>query len=114
MLTSDEIHTVRSWIGDKTPPTDIDLDPINTRTGSVRGVIREVLRKRLATMTAKPSQFAVAGDYSQTTAENIRSLERQLAQLELYTDGMVYVGPNDGSASLTGAPLRIVRKGARR
>jgi hypothetical protein len=114
VLTSNEIATIRSWIGDKTPPTDVDLDPIHARTGSLRGVVVEVLRKRLATMSAKPSQFAVAGDYSQTTAENIRSLERQLAQLQYYTDDLVYVGPSDGDAPLTGAPIQIIRRGARR
>ena len=114
MLTSDQIQTIRSWIGDKTPPTDVDLDPIRTRTGSLKGVVIDVLRKRLATMSAKPSQFAVAGDYSQTTAENIRSLERQLAGLDLYSDELVYIGAPSTSAPGLDGPVRIVRPGARR
>jgi hypothetical protein len=69
-----------------------------------------VLRKRLAKLQAEPSQFAVAGDYSQSTASNITSLERQLAELNGYNEALVLVDPS----SSTSGTQQLVRRGARR
>lgn len=90
MLTSDQIATIRGWISDRTPPTDPELDAMYSRLESLKAVVQEVLRKRLAEFTAKPSQFAVAGDYSQSTAANINGLREQLKLLDQYTDDLVF------------------------
>ena len=91
MLTSDQIASIRTWISDRTPPTDIELDPIYTRTGSLKGVVEAVLRKRLADLQARPAQFAVAGDYSQSTSANIASLQKQLETLSGYDDNLAKI-----------------------
>lgn len=75
-LTLNELAVVRSYVGSE-PPID-DLQETHERLGSVQGVVEEVLRRRLADLQAKPAQFSVAGEYSQSTAENIRSLKEML------------------------------------
>lgn len=115
MLTSGQVALVRDWISDVEPPTDVQLDPIMTRTGSLKGVVEAVLRKRLATLQAEPAQFNVPGDYSQTNAENIRSLERQLKLLDSHDDDLKVITTESGTA--TAGPikvLRLSRRGARR
>jgi len=88
MISSDQLVVVRSWVSDKSPPTDNDLGAIFSRVGTLKGTVQEVLRKRLATFQEKPAQFAVPGDYSQTRAANIQSLEKTLTKLEGYTDDL--------------------------
>lgn len=111
MLSSGQIATIRTWIGSTTPPTDLELDPIMTRTGSLRGVVLDVLRARLADLTARPSQFAVAGDYSQTTSENIRSLERQIKLVESYDDTLTVSTTASGSSAAGLGVQQLVRRG---
>jgi hypothetical protein len=73
--------------------TDADEDDLQERydrLGTTAGVVREVLQQRLADLLVTPAQFAVPGEYTQGTGENIKALQAQLAEL----------GGVDGTASL--------------
>lgn len=87
-LTAEELADVRTEISDNDPPSDADLDAIFLRRGSVQGTILEVLRKRLAAYLADPAQFIIPGEYGQNVAENIKSLERQIARVSAGSYGV--------------------------
>lgn len=106
-LSSTQRADVRTWVSDVVPPTDDDLDEIHGRRGTLKLVVWEVLRKRLATLQAGPAQFAVAGDYSQTTAANITSLEKLLKELDGVDDDLVPI-PGYGDETVTPAEQVIV------
>ena len=48
------------------------------RLGDLDAVVVEQLRLRLSDLEATPAQFSVSGEYSQSTAENIKSLNEKL------------------------------------
>lgn len=110
MLTADQLRVVRTWIGDKTPPTDADLNSWYDLLESPKAVVNEVLRRRLANFTAKAASFTIPQQYSQSTVENIRELRKQLIDLALQ--------PADLGVPVLGVPSgfgvsRIVRPGRR-
>lgn len=104
MLTADELAVVRSYVGSE--PADVDLEDIHDRVLTVKAVVEEILRRRLADLLAAPASFTVPGGYSQSTAENIRSLSESLARVgtELGEDG---VGP--ATARIIPPPARSAR-----
>lgn len=81
-LTDADRILVRMEIGSAEPPTDGDLDDAFDRLLSWEAVAREVLAIRLADLLASPATFSVSGVYSQSTGDNIRSLQAQLTKLE--------------------------------
>lgn len=80
-LTPEQVWAIRDEIGTSQPPTDADLQVMYDHFGGTVGVVRSVLRRRLATMLAQPSAFAIPGDYSQSTTTNIVQLEKKLARM---------------------------------
>jgi len=63
--------------------TDADEDNLQERYDrllDLNKVVVEVLERRLADLLSTPASFSVGGDYSQSTAENIRALTDKLAQ----------------------------------
>lgn len=89
-LTQDQLIQIRRKIG--TAPDDAALDAIYDRVGDLDELVLEVLEIRLADMMRAPSSFAVPGEYSQSTSENIRALERDIAALGGPT-GLVRIVP---------------------
>lgn len=66
-------------------PDDDTLDEIYDRHGVVGAVIYEVLSRRRADLIANPASFGVdSGAYQQSTAENIRALDRQLERWKAF------------------------------
>lgn len=78
-LTDEQLILLRRQVGGS--PSDDDLQEAFDRLGDLAEVAREVLQIRLANLRAAPATFAVPGEYSQSTAENLRALEAQLAGL---------------------------------
>lgn len=56
------------------------------RLNDVDAVIVEVLRRRIADLEATPAQFSVAGEYSQNTSENLKSLTAKLGEFQAGKD----------------------------
>ncbi len=75
---------IRAWLSAQLGPTTapIDLAARYTRLGSARAVALEVLRERKAGLLLQPGSIAVSGVVSLNNAENIKALERQIAELE--------------------------------
>jgi hypothetical protein len=91
-LAVDDLAWIRSFIGDDTPPTDLDLDAIYDRVETVAGTAAEIVRKRIAVLLSAPASFAVDG-YSQNAAANISAYQKLLAYLEeLATTGSTSLG----------------------
>lgn len=80
-LTNEQRFLVRAEVGTRVPPSDDELDDIHDRRGGLVGVVREVWSTRLANLLATPATFAIPGDYSQSTGENIRALRALLDRL---------------------------------
>lgn len=90
-LTDSQLQVVRDEIGDG-EPTDIELDDLFDRTGSVKGVILAVIKKRLATFAADAASLSVDG-YSQNTSANITALQKQLERVQ--AEGVSENGEDD-------------------
>lgn len=102
-FTDDELVTVRSWVP-WDPPTDAQLDAAHDRLGrSMWRVIEEQLRTRLSTLVGSPATFAVAGEYSQSTGENIRQLREDLATVRQYI--VAEEAGEENPTSIAGAQL---------
>lgn len=71
---------LRAQLGTATDQTD--LEDRYTRLGSARAVALEVLRERLANMLANPSSVNVSSVVAVSYTENIKALERKIAELE--------------------------------
>lgn len=69
-----------SQLGETTSLTD--LQTRYTRLGSARAVAIEVLRGRLAVLLAQPASVTVSSVVGVNYGENIKALERQIANLE--------------------------------
>lgn len=85
-LAPDELAQVRDWVGGATPPTDPDLDAIHDRVGGTAGVVRSVWAGRLAALLSDPASFSIGGEYSQSTAANIKAIQELLGQLSALPD----------------------------
>lgn len=79
LLTADQIAYLRSELGDSVALED--LQARYDRLGNVRDVVMEITREHLNAMLRAPAQFSVDGTYSQSSAENIKALERKLTRL---------------------------------
>jgi len=108
-LTAGDLAVIRSWISDKEPPTDGDLTNIHARLGSLKGVVMEVLRKRLAQFQAEPASFN-ADDYGQTVSANLTSLRQAITDLEGLDDSLQPMAAAGGGATVQ----RLRRPGRRR
>lgn len=75
---------VQAWLlaqlGENTPTAD--LETRYTRLGSARAVALEVLRGRLAALIQQPATVNVSSVVGVGFAENIKALERKIANLE--------------------------------
>lgn len=75
---------VRAWLlaqlGEATSVTD--LETRYARLGTARAVALEVLRGRLAALLQQPVTVTVSGVVGVGFGENIKALERQIANLE--------------------------------
>jgi hypothetical protein len=75
---------VQAWLlaqlGETTSTTD--LEARYARLGTARAVALEVLRGRLATFLQQPATVNVSSVVGVGFAENIKALERQIANLE--------------------------------
>ncbi|NUS25032.1 MAG: hypothetical protein HOV92_12530 [Streptomyces sp.] len=76
--------SVQAWLlaqlGEATPVAD--LETRYTRLGTARAVALEVLRGRLAALIQQPATVTVTSVVGVGYAENIKALERQIANLE--------------------------------
>jgi hypothetical protein len=103
-LTVNQIAEIRDEVGDN--PPDADLQGVYDRVGTLGGTIYSVLARRLANLRANPASFMVVGEYSQSTAANIKALEDQLAKWAEFA-------PNQGSSlgilRLHGSRTRLPR-----
>lgn len=77
------LHVIRSWVGSN--PSDTDLETRFDRLTDAQLVALEVLRERRADLVSNPAQFAVSGDYSQSTGKNIDALDADIVRLERLT-----------------------------
>jgi hypothetical protein len=82
VLSTADQRLIRGYVGTDTPPSDSQLAVMLERIGSAAGVALEVLRTRYADLLSQPASFSIAGEYSQSTGENIRSMEKLIAQVE--------------------------------
>ncbi|MFJ7990337.1 hypothetical protein [Streptomyces sp. NPDC096351] len=76
---------VRAWLTSRlgTSTDQNDLDNRYARLGTARAVAIEVLyERRAALITDQPATLAVTGVVSLSYAENIKAIERLIAQLE--------------------------------
>lgn len=80
MLTVEQLAEIREWVG--STPDDATVEATFDALGGVRDTIRRILRMRRADMIANPSQFAIPGEYSQSTVQNLKSIDELLAELE--------------------------------
>lgn len=80
-MTGDELAAIRSHIGTRQPPRDVDLAAAFARLGTVEAVALEVVRGRLADMRARPAKFQADGDFAEDFTANLAALERQEASL---------------------------------
>lgn len=78
-LTDRQRKWLKSEIGGDV--ADADLDEAYERLGSVRDVALEVLRKRRSAWLAQPMSVNVSGVVGLNLAENVKAVERQIAQL---------------------------------
>lgn len=95
-LTTDDLHWLRTKVG-TTSPTDDDLNARYARLGDVPAVAREVLEERYADLIAAPESFSVSGEYSQSTAEQMKQLRAAIESIPATAD------PAGGSARIVRA-----------
>lgn len=79
-LTADVLDQIREWVGSE--PSDVDVETVWERKGSVDGAALSILRTRRADLLAGPATWAVAGEYSESNAENLKRLDAQISALE--------------------------------
>ncbi|WP_228981265.1 hypothetical protein [Streptomyces sp. DH12] len=74
---------VRAWLtGQLGTATDLaDLEARYTRLGTARAVALEVLSERHAALISQPATLNVSAVLSFSQAENIKALERKIAEL---------------------------------
>lgn len=78
-LIERQMKWLRSQIGESAETTD--LQAAFDRLGSVRDVAIEVLRERRAQWLNQPMTVSVSGVASLSLAENVKAVERQIAEL---------------------------------
>lgn len=78
-LTEKQLKWLGSQLGDE--PVAADLQTAYDRLGSVRDVALETLRKRRAQWLSQPMSVNVSGVASLSYAENVKAIERQIAEL---------------------------------
>ncbi|KQP81578.1 hypothetical protein [Aeromicrobium sp. Leaf291] len=83
-LNERQLSWLRGRIG--ATPDDLALHQKFDRLGSVRDVALEVLRARLHALLASPLSVNIPGAVSMNNAENVKALERQIAELEKLVD----------------------------
>lgn len=118
-LTTDQEVFFRRKLGTNTDLTDAETRYL--RLGSEWLVVVEVLEERMATLVATPASFSIPGEYSQDTKENIRILERALADAraeaeagEDIDENLVYIqAPFDDSPMFLDTESAAVRRHGR-
>lgn len=101
--------------------SNVDLADAETRLTRLSDewlVVVEVLEERLSTLVATPASFSIPGDYSQDTRDNIRLVERALADAraeaeagEDIDENLVYVqSPFDDSPVFLDTESAAVRR----
>lgn len=79
-LTAEQLAEIREWVG--STPDDVTVSATFDALGGVRDTIRRILRMRRADLIANPSQFAIPGEYSQSTVANLKAIDSLLEQLD--------------------------------
>jgi hypothetical protein len=97
-LTPEQLTVVRSWIGSAVPPTDDHLASRHSSLKSLKAVVAEVLRARLADFEAEAASTTIAGEVSSNHAANLSSLRERLKDLAKYPDdlGVPAVAEDEG------------------
>ncbi|MGW1878401.1 hypothetical protein [Streptomyces sp. NPDC001975] len=100
-LTDAEYAYLRSQLGeaDRT-----DLDTRYQRLDSLQAIAIEVLRERKAALVSDPLTVTVQGVATVNNAENVKAIERQIAEIETSARDVT-----PGSVT----PVRLVRARAR-
>ncbi|MFE0477479.1 hypothetical protein ACFW2V_38385 [Streptomyces sp. NPDC058947] len=78
-LTDAEYAYLRSQLGEA---DRIDLDTRYQRLDSLQAVAIEVLRERKAALVSDPLAVTVQGVATVNNAENVKAIERQIAEIE--------------------------------
>ncbi|MDQ8706731.1 hypothetical protein RCO28_30290 [Streptomyces sp. LHD-70] len=99
-LSDDDFAYLRSELGEVNRQ---DLEARYARLHEVRDVALEVLRERRASLVADPLTVTVQGVATVNNAENVRALERQIAEL----------GAAEAGAAESTVPLMLQRRQAR-
>lgn len=82
-LSAVQLLEVRAWVGPESVIDDAALHELSDALGvNPLRVARQVLRQRIAELTAGPLEFAVEGDYSEKRAGQVEALQRLVAQLD--------------------------------
>lgn len=84
-LTDDQIAFYRRKLGAGVDLTDME-SRLTRLEGNDRAVVLEVLEERLATLIATPASFAVPGEYSQDTRDNIAVTQRAVSDARAELD----------------------------
>lgn len=99
-LSTDQVVYIRRQVGSS--PPDADLQAIFDRTGDVDVLVLEILETRYADMLANPTSFSVSGEYSQSTGENLKALQKQIAVWRAYMASIgLDPGPVIGAVRIT-------------
>ncbi len=114
-LTGSELMYTRRRVG--LLPVDADLQTIYDAYEAegvdqpLEWMILGVLETRLAELIRNPASFNVAGEYSQSTGENIKALQEQVdAQRAWMAElGIVLDGTASGFAILPAEPPAFIR-----
>lgn len=81
-MTSEELYQLRTWLP-WNPPTDTDLNARwDVLSGDFWGLVIEQLRRQLMLALTVPGQFSIAGEYGQTTKENIDGIRAAMKDAE--------------------------------
>ncbi len=92
-LTDTDLLVIREWCGSDAGTVepagsgaiDLSLGALATRVeyyGSAEGAALAILRQRRADFETDPTRQTVDGDYSTDHAENLKALDRRIADLE--------------------------------
>lgn len=100
-LTDAEYAYLRSQLGEA---DRADLDTRYQRLDSLQAVAIEVLRERKAALVSDPLAVTVQGVATVNNAENVKAIERQIAEIE--------TSAWDSTTSAV-TPVRLVRARAR-
>ncbi|MFI5685825.1 hypothetical protein [Streptomyces sp. NPDC051636] len=99
-LTDAEYLYLRSELGEA---SRTDLDARYLRLGSLQAVAVEVLRERKAALVSDPLAVSVQGVATVNNAENVKAIERQIA--DLTRDGV--------EENITSGPVTLIRRACR-